>query len=222
MIEVQLEDEYQSTIEKSGGEVLVIIKKKDAAGPTPPDEQKLLLDGLTIVIDPGHGGTSVGAVGPRGTREKDVVLSTSLIIEKMLVQLGANVLLTRRTDKNVSLAERVNIANKNNADVFVSVHYNGFSDPSANGTETYWHTRGSNQSSRLASTVQNYLIKKLQRRNRGVKQANFYVLRETKMPAILIEPLFLTNPTEETLIRNEANQKLVAEAVVEGLVEIYS
>jgi N-acetylmuramoyl-L-alanine amidase len=218
LIKILLSKNYKKEVQEDNQQLLIKIledKKEE-------DKVKKQLEGKIIVIDPGHGGTSFGAVSPSGIREKDLNLQTSLIIENLLLNLGARVLLTRTKDVNVTLAQRVNIANNNKADLFISVHYNGFSDPQANGTETYWSSQGTKGSENLAALLQRELLEKLQRRNRGVKQANFYVLRETKMPAALIEPLFITNPVEEQIIKSESNRVKVAEAVVAGILKFYS
>lgn len=219
LIKVIIEEKYNKEIQQNTNEI--IIKVTDGKPQDNGNQPKPLL-GRKIAIDPGHGGSSSGAVGPSGIMEKNLNLDTSLIIEELLVEQGASVLLTRRRDVTVSLAERTNLANNQKADLFVSIHYNGFSDPNAHGTETYWHTNGSKDSQSLANLLQNELLNKLGRRNRGVKQANFHVLRESKMTSALIEPLFLTNPTEENLMKDPNNVRKVAQAVVDAILKFYS
>ena len=222
-VSILMDNSYLAMVKEINDEIkLKIQEKKDhPMEPEPPADQDGPLKNIRIVIDPGHGGTSIGAVGPQGTREKDIALGTGLILREKLKGLGADVLMTREKDTNVTLAQRVEVANKSEADLFISVHYNGFADPTANGTETYWYLNGSETSERLANSIQRLMVIKLGRRDRGVKQANFYVLRETDMPAVLVEPLFLTNPTEENLAKSISNQRKVAEAVLEGIIEIY-
>ncbi|SET05342.1 N-acetylmuramoyl-L-alanine amidase family protein [Anaerobranca gottschalkii] len=219
LIKILIDKNYEKELQDNKEEVILKITEKKNE---PPDKQLKPLKDKKIIIDPGHGGTSFGAVGQTGVREKDLNLQTSLIIEKLLTNLGAKAILTRIKDENVTLAQRVNVANNNKGDLFISVHYNGYSDPQANGTETYWSSQGTKGSEKLAALLQTQLLEKLQRRNRGVKQANFYVLRETKMPAALIEPLFITNPVEEQIIIKEENMVKVAEGVVDAILKFYS
>lgn len=214
-ITIAISEGYKANIDNNGKEIAILVAGDDV-------KDELILNGKKIAIDPGHGGSSSGAVGPSGIKEKNLVLTTSFMIRDLLQKLGAEVVLTRSRDINVALAERVRIANDARADLFISVHYNGFNDPSANGTETFWHTSGSSESRRLANLLQEELLNKLKRRNRGVKQANFYVLRESRMPSALIEPLFVTNPIEEKIISEERNQLKVAEAVINAIVKYFS
>ncbi|WP_350343719.1 N-acetylmuramoyl-L-alanine amidase [Proteinivorax tanatarense] len=219
-LDITVDDGFNYNIDSSGQSIGISIQPKDGYQPTPPKPQ--LLAGKTIVIDPGHGGSSTGAVGVGGLLEKEIVLDISLIAEEKLKARGARVFLTRRSDRRVSLEERARIANSNNADIFVSVHVNGFTSPSANGTETYWHTRGSNSSRRIAGIMQRRMLSALGLRDRGVKQANFYVLRETRMPAVLLEPLFITNPQEAELIKRVETKEKIAEVILNGIIEFYS
>ncbi len=176
----------------------------------------LPLSGTVIAVDPGHGGGSSGAVGPKGLKEKDVVLDISLRLTKKLSEKGAKVVLTRANDIALTLQKRVVTANEANADFFISIHANGHENAAANGTETY-HYPGSNLGKAFADTIQKEMIERLGRRNRGVKTASFYVLRYTAMPAILAEIAFITNREEEKLLSDAAFREKAADALLSGI-----
>lgn len=187
---------------------------EEATETLPEPAEPLPLNGLTIAVDPGHGGRTSGAVGPSGLRESDVVLDISLRLTEMLRKQGAAVLLTRSGDTTVSLQERVDKANAGKAVLFVSVHANGHENRSANGTETYYNAQ---EGRPLAERIQAALIDLLGRRNRGVKQAAFFVLRNATMPAALAEVAFITNPEEEALLSREDFRQSAAQALLAGI-----
>lgn len=161
------------------------------------------LTGKKIFVDPGHGGTDSGAVGPTGLKEKDVNLRVATVLRNSLVEYGgATVLMSRTGDQTRSLTQRTNQANAWGAHRFISVHHNAASSSSANGTETYSHPNGSAASHDLRNKVHAQLLAWGGLANRGVKTANFHVLRESTMPAILTEASFITNPYEEARLRD--------------------
>ncbi len=168
----------------------------------------LLAGGLTgkkLCIDPGHGGSDPGAVGPTGLKEKDVTLRVATVLKNCLVEYGtASVKMTRSTDIYLSLSQRCQIANNWGANRFISVHFNSCSTPSVNGTETYYYTYGSSYSKSLATCLQNRLVQALGLANRGVKTASYYVLKYTNMPAALTESSFISNPYEEARLKNSS------------------
>lgn len=169
-----------------------------------------------IAIDPGHGGRDPGADGPSGLLEKDITLKVGLKVRALLESYGYTVVMTRTTDTYVSLQERCDIANNSGADLFVSIHNNSFSDPSANGTETfsyYSHDAGG----QVARSIQSELVSALGLRNRGTKTSDFYVLRNTNMPAALTELAFISNPREEALLNTDDFQNKAAKAIVDGI-----
>ena len=180
------------------------------------------LTGYKICVDPGHGGSAPGAVGPTGYEEKTANLDMALRLRDLLETDGATVYMTRTTDVDVSLSERVAIANNNNVDIFVSIHCNAF-DGTVQGTETYYHTSLSSTSpaANLSNFVQNELIAHLDRPNRGVKQADFYVLRETTMPATLTEIMFIDNAEEEELLKDPTVRQDAAIAMYHGICEYF-
>lgn len=168
----------------------------------------------TVVLDAGHGGKDPGALG-NGMREKDITLSVTLKVGKILKSNGVNVIYTRTNDKTLSLQERVNIANRNKADIFVSIHTNAFNDSSAKGLETYSFPN-SVEGKKLAQRIQRQIInKRLYTSIRGIKTARFFVLRKTKMTSALTEMAFITNPEDAKLLRNKRNE--FAEAIAIGI-----
>lgn len=169
-----------------------------------------------ICIDPGHGGMDPGAVGPTGLKEKDIVFDIATRLGKILTANGINIKYTRKTDIFVGLSERAAIANKWGADYFVSVHCNAATSRSAGGTETY-HYAGSAKGKALANCIQTELVNTLKLTNRGIKTANFAVLRETSMPAVLAEVAFISNPAEEKKLADPAFRQKAAEAIARGI-----
>jgi N-acetylmuramoyl-L-alanine amidase len=174
---------------------------------------------MKICIDPGHGGTDPGAIGksPFVLNEKDVTLSISLFLKKELEEKGHTVVFTRDKDVAVSLADRAKIANQNNADIFISIHCNSYANNQAEGIET-WIFPGSTVGEKLAEPVQKSLVTAFPiHKNRGVKEANFQVLRDTDMPAILVECEFISNPTQLKFLADKDNQEKIAQAITSGI-----
>ncbi|MDO3409667.1 N-acetylmuramoyl-L-alanine amidase family protein [Saccharibacillus sp. CPCC 101409] len=169
-----------------------------------------------IVIDAGHGDQDPGAVGPTGVREKDVNLAIALKLEKILKQNSKiDVVMTRSDDTFLELKERVKVAENVKADVFLSIHHNSGSS-SASGTETYYQRADSKS---LATTLHKYLVAATGFKDRKVQYGNFHVIRETTMPASLVEVGFVSNAAEAAQIRTDAFQQKVAEALAKGLLE---
>jgi N-acetylmuramoyl-L-alanine amidase len=168
-----------------------------------------------VAIDPGHGGRDPGAIGIGGLREKDVVLPISLEVSRILQQQGVQVIMTRSDDRFISLAGRTQIANRARADIFVSIHANAISmsRPDVNGVETFYYSSGY----RLAQTIQNSILQSIQIRNRGVKQARFYVLRNSSMPAVLVEVGFVTGREDAPRLANPQFRSQMAQAIARGI-----
>lgn len=165
-----------------------------------------------VVIDPGHGGSDPGAVGPTGKQEKDVVLSVSLKLRDLLESRGVSVVMTRTTDIYLTLQERTKISNNSGADFFLSVHANSSTTPTSNGTETYSYN-STGMGAEVAKSIQNELVKAIGLTNRGFKTANFYVIKYNNIPSALVELAFISNPNEETLLASDAFQNKCAEAI---------
>ena len=187
-----------------------------ASAPSPPTV-------LRVVLDPGHGGSDPGAIG-NGLQEKDLNLEVALRLRDLLDADTADaaggaaweVLLTRDGDQSVSLASRVALANAWPADRFLSIHHNGFSSSSANGTETFSFANGT-VGADLRDLAQEELLLALGLTDRGTKTANFFVLSQTAMPAALTEAGFMTNPGDMAVIGNDAGLQAEAEALLFAL-----
>lgn len=178
-----------------------------------------------ICIDPGHGGPDSGAVGPTGFGEKEVNLDIALDLKQLLESKGASVVMTRQTDTALTqagsgpteLKARVRVANQSKSDLFISIHHNSGDSPDANGTETYYYSKGSEASKLLARTVFDKLVEKTGLRPRGSFPANFYVIKYTDMPGMLSESAFMSNPAEEAKLKDPAFRHKIAEAIEEGM-----
>ena len=206
-------------------DVDVVVKnlEKDVALPEPRGDlgsrglgsPSQILRGITVVVDAGHGGRDSGAVGAARSQEKKHVLNISHRLARHLQARGATVHMTRIGDTYPSLSDRVNFANSRRADFFISVHMNANRSRAANGTETFYYT---GQSRNFAASVHREFVKATGRRDRGVSQARFFVIRNTSMPSILLECAFISNPTEEAAVNNDAWRERVAKGVAQGVV----
>lgn len=212
-----------------------------------------------VVIDAGHGGHDSGALGPGGTKEKDVALAIAKRVGDALARSGLEVMLTRDEDTFLRLEDRTRIANEAKGDLFISIHCNSGPSHRMRGIETYTLNTSADrysirlaarensssakrisdlqfiladlatkanteESSRLAERVQKSLVGQLSARfpsvkDLGTKQALFYVLLGAKMPAILVETSFLSNPEEEKRLSSKAYQDEVAQAIAAGVHE---
>ncbi len=171
-----------------------------------------------IVLDAGHGGKDPGTTSASGRHEKDFVLPLTLKVSELLKQdPRLEIVLTRSDDTYPELSERVEIANLAQADLFVSIHGNSVLDnPSIRGTETYYWT---DQSREFAELMHRHLLAATGFPDRKVKKNNFYVIRNTEMPSVLLEIGFLSNPTEEALMYSEAFQDKVAASIAAAIKE---
>lgn len=174
---------------------------------------------MRICVDAGHGGSDSGAVGSEPFRlaEKEVTLQVSLRLEQELEQRGHRVVMTRRVDRTLGLLARARFANRLKAELFVSIHANAAATASAEGMEVY-HFPESREGRSTAVAVLKSLVAALpDHKNRGVKEANFAVLRVTEMPAVLVETEFITHPRQLRFLSDPASQQSLAEAVAEGI-----
>ncbi len=209
----------------------------------------------TIIIDPGHGGKDPGAVGYRGTKEKDIVLDVSKRLAKKIERNSkTKVILTREEDIFLRLQDRTKFANANEGDLFISIHTNAAEDRRASGFETFLIGPNKNEaavrvaarenaalelegfsgkkltnedlikatiaqsafaakSEEFASLVQNEIKKRVQSKDRGVKQAGFYVLMGASMPNVLIELGFISNPNEEKKLNSSSYRDMLATSI---------
>jgi len=180
------------------------------------------LKGKTIVIDPGHGGDDVGAPAtfgppPQGPYEKDIVLDIGRRLAALLRAEGAEVTMTRKDDTYISLSERAALANRLKADALISLHCNSCDDPDTlHGTSVYFDHQ---HSARFAQLVQSELIGALGTEDKGVRNANFAVIRRTKGPGILVETAYINHESDRERLVNPNFRERTARAVVRGLID---
>ena len=172
---------------------------------------------VIVIVDPGHGGPDPGAIGIGGLREKDIVMSIAQQVASLLDQQGVQAVLTRTGDYDLDLEPRVSMAERMNADVFVSIHANAISlsRPDINGLETYYYSNGQ----RLAQTIHNSILQGVDVGNRGVRNARFYVLRRTSMPSVLVEVGFVTGREDAAKLSSSAYQSQMAQAIARGILQ---
>ena len=170
----------------------------------------------TVVIDPGHGGFDRGGIPGQKVPEKMVALDTALRLQKLLERAGLRTVMTRSTDVFVPLSIRSAIANAQSDAIFVSIHYNASPRSSAHGIETYSEN---NRGAMLAARIQQQILTRVSTENRGVRSAEYYVLRNCRLPAVLVECGFLTNPVEAQLALTPSYREEVAEQIAAGIIE---
>ncbi|MBH8550825.1 N-acetylmuramoyl-L-alanine amidase [Nostocaceae cyanobacterium CENA357] len=199
------------------GQLPVPTDRIQPTQPTQPQPSPIPRGRVVVMIDPGHGGKDPGAVGIGGTREKDIILPISKRIAQVLQQNGVQVKMTRDSDYFVSLPGRVNLAEKANADVFISIHANslGLGRPDVSGLETYYYDSGLS----LARAVHNSILRSVNVKDRGVRRARFYVLRKSSMPSILVETGYLTGREDIAKLRSSAYQNQMADAIARGILQ---
>lgn len=177
------------------------------------------VSGETIAIDAGHGGHDNGATG-HGLYEKELVYDVAHRTQQRLEEAGAEVIMTRDGDYFVELIDRANMANDGGADSFVSIHANAHSDSSVSGTETFHHPSDS-EGGTLAADLQTSMVQEFGSIDRGVKTADFSVLRNSDMPAALAELGFVTNQEEADTMMTDAFRNDAANAIYQGLHEYH-
>ncbi|RBP91422.1 N-acetylmuramoyl-L-alanine amidase [Cytobacillus firmus] len=180
---------------------------------------------MKIILDAGHGFSTSGKRSPNGMREYEFNRAVAELAKEMLESYQNTVVSFAHSDiRDVPLAERTALANKQNADCYLSIHANAFGTGgwnSAGGIETYVYPSKPREALALAQKIQRNLISSTGLRDRGVKTADFQVLRETKMTAVLVECGFMTNKEEASLLRTPLYQKRCAQAIVKAIAEQY-
>lgn len=168
----------------------------------------------TVVLDPGHGGHDRGASFGY-VFEKHLALDTARRVAELLQQAGLRVVMTRSDDTFIPLPGRAEVGNRYSNAIFVSIHYND-NKGGGSGVESYYHFTGSYS---LAAYIEAYLVQRTKLPNRGVKHANFHVIRNTtKNPAVLIECGFVSNPTERSRMMTGEFRARIAEGIAQGIV----
>ncbi len=169
-----------------------------------------------IIIDPGHGGNDTGALR-NGILEKNLTLQIALKVREILKEKGFNnVIMTRTTDKTLTLADRVEIANSNCADIYVSIHINSSVKNEINGIETHYY---SDKGYDVAKVMHKELMSKVNAIDRGLFKSKFYVINHTEAPAVLLELGFISNEKERNSLTSQKRQINSAEAIAEGIIK---
>lgn len=191
------------------------------------NDNSKILKNKTIVIDPGHGGSNPGAT-KYGMRESDNNLSVGIKLKKVLEDHGAKVVMTRETDKTVAaeglelkqeLQARVDFVDTNNADIFISLHTNANENANVHGAMTFYHN---DISKKLADDIQKSLIKFTEATDKGTEKENFYVLRNNKVPAVLIEMGFITNRIEADKLNSDVYRDELVDGIYDGIINYFN
>lgn len=180
-----------------------------------PKEADQPFKGKTIVLDPGHGGKDNGTTGASGFHEQVLTLITAKNLADMLESAGANVILTRSDNRYLSLKSRVSLSHHYHADAFLSIHYDSSTITNVRGTTSFYYS--STKDKPLADAIHKELISRGGLPDRKSKYGNYFVLRENKQPAVLLELGFLSNATEEQIVRSNDFQTKAAQAMFYGL-----
>ena len=177
-----------------------------------------------IAIDAGHGGKDPGTMTRKGPKlyEKNVALDVALRVQKILERRGLTVIMTRNNDTFIPLHRRVEIAQNNHSSIFVSIHFNWASNPKAQGVEIYYYNSKktplrSQKSQVLGKLLLGKITSRCKAKSRGVLDGDFHVIRETKMPSVLIEGGFFSNPIEARQLANKNYIQSLAESIAQGI-----
>lgn len=173
----------------------------------------------TVIVDPGHGGSDRGHEGPRGLGESDICWDLARLVTERLATTGARIRFTRTEPEGLEVSERARRGNNLGGDIFLSLHLNWNDRPSAEGASTY-HFGGSSEGGALAEAIQEELVR-LGARDCRSHARSYQILRETRMPAVLIEPAFLSNPEEARKLEDPAYRAGLADAMVAGIKNYY-
>ena len=179
---------------------------------------------VVIVVDPGHGGEDPGKVGSNDVLEKDLNLQIALKVRDLLEEAGITVVMTREDDKvpdakKEDLEQRVKLINDTNPTLALCVHQNSYPDASVKGAQVFYHTT-TDVAEDVAGIVQEELRKVDPENTRQIKENDtYYMLKYTKVPTIIVECGFLTNPDEAAKLTQEEYQNQMAQAICEGIIK---
>ena len=190
-----------------------------------------VLTNKIIIVDPGHGGFDPGKPGVAGLDEKDLNLKISLLVRNYLENAGAIVIMTRTTDDDVDGMDGVKHKSKDmvqrkklseGGDILVSIHQNSFTQPSVHGAQTFYNSK-SEEGEALAKSIQRSIkeVADLDNRREAKSNTNYYVLKATDLPAVIVECGFLTNPEEEKKLNSESYQNQMALGIYLGILRYY-
>ncbi len=201
------------------------VLAKNAATEFPQDKTRkdsslAAIEDHKIIIDFGHGGKDSGIIGPTGLRESEVCEDIGMRVGNLFKMLGANVKYTRKPKQSCAMEKRVDFINNRQADLVISVHANNATNLAAEGSSTYYFASGdvvSIEGKKIAGFLQEEQINTLGTKDCRVHGKNFNILRLTKIPAVIIEPVFISNPSEESKLKAEDFRQNIASAVFDGL-----
>lgn len=184
------------------------------------------IEGRRVMLDPGHGyPPDPGVVGPGGLRESEVAERLVDVLGEVLVEAGTTVIYSRRHGEYLGDAERVRRANEQAVELVISIHLNDSTDPRGGGCSCFYFARGNYRSpygNRLAHHVQDALVERLGLQDCRTHGRAYRLLRETRMPVVVVEPAFISNPAEEALLADPAFLRAVASAVLAASVRYFS
>ncbi|WP_026679000.1 N-acetylmuramoyl-L-alanine amidase [Fictibacillus gelatini] len=193
-----------------------LLNQRSSIAKAPESNSAETLKGKTIVLDPGHGGRDSGAIGDKyKTYEKDITLSTAKLTAEQLKEAGAHVAMTRDSDKYIPLHERAMKSVRASADAFVSIHYNFCEKNACHGLMSFYYSKTKDLP--LARSIQQQITQSTDLTNLHVQFGDLQVLRDNRKPAVLVELGFLSNPSEERVIRSRSYQEKAASGIVQGL-----
>ncbi|UCC69636.1 MAG: N-acetylmuramoyl-L-alanine amidase [Armatimonadota bacterium] len=224
-IVLELRQEQAHVVFADGADLVVAVGPEAWALPLPEYQPSNRLKGRRIVVDPGHGGDDIGAPAvfgrvPKGPFEKDIVLVIGRRLAELLEAEGAAVTMTRDRDVYIGLRERAAIANNIRAHALVSIHCDSSDSPNTlHGTSVYYDHR---HSRRFAHVVQEELVEALKTADRGVRNANFAVIRHTRGRGILVEIAYINHKDDRARLVHPSFQERAARAIVRGLVRFLS
>jgi len=196
-------------------------------------DAKKILKNKVICLDPGHGGSDVGAIGNLGGKdiyEKNITLAIAIPLRDMLTSAGAKVVMTRSTDRDVArrnaedkeeLQARCDVANNAHANAFVSIHIDAIANPSIDGSTAYYYS-GSSTGKRLATYMHKAVVNGLAMPDRGIRGNEFYVTVHTTMPSVLMEMGYITNSHRLKMLTSSWGPKTIAKALFNGLVDYFA
>jgi N-acetylmuramoyl-L-alanine amidase len=182
--------------------------------PKPSSGRQVTLAGKKIILDPGHGGEDPGAFSTDGIPEKNLTLDLARKVAQKLQEEGATVVMTRNEDRRSGLKEVAEFANRSGADIFISIHYNSTYSSGISGTETYYYNPISRA---FAERMHEDIVRGIRRKDHGLHRTPFYVVKNTRMPAVLLEPIYLSNAEESYLAKTASFQDELSDDIVRGV-----
>lgn len=216
---IEIGDRLDNIFARQIEEEKVLIKRK--AKPLKPVKLEPIvtaaapaLRGKVVMLDPGHGGDDPGANSDSSTPEKTLTLKTAQAAAELLREAGAKVYLTRNEDRRSNLQDVMEFANKTGADIFISIHYNSTYSSKISGSETYYYNPVSRK---FAETMHEAIVRGIGQRDRGLHRVRFYTVNHARMPSVLLEPVYLSNPEEGELANSGRFREKLAEAIVKGV-----